>query len=107
MLDMVSYRLLKENTVNQDDIILNCGMSFLGAIRGANVLRAINISSTRTLGLRLYAVGNGGEREYWFEDREEVLCLRRFFNRTLNLNKSRYLEQAVSYATAVFLEEEE
>ena len=107
MLDMVSYRLLRENTVNQDDIILNCGMSFLGTVRGANVLRAINISSTRTLGLRLHAVGNGGEREYWFEDREEVLCLRRFFNRTLNLNKSRYLEQAVSYATAVFLEEEE
>lgn len=107
MLDMVSQRLLRENTVNQDDIILNCGMGFLGPRNGANMLRAVNISSTRTFGLRLSAVGNREEREYWFENRDEVLCLRRFFNRPLNLNKSRYLSQAVSYATIVYLEEEE
>ena len=107
MLDMVSYRLLKENTVAQDDIILNCGMGFLGPRHAANLLRAVNISSSRTLGLHLSATGHAGEREYCFENREEVLCLRRFFNRPLNMNKSRYLEQAVSYATAVFLEEEE
>lgn len=107
MLDMVSYRLLRENTVNQDYIILNCGMGFLGPRNGANVLRAVNISSTRILGLRLHGSGHGGEREYWFENREEVMCLRRFFNRALNINKSRYLSQAVSYATVVYLEEEE
>jgi hypothetical protein len=105
MLDIVSSTLLKRRTVSQELIVRYSGMRFLGSTEASDILRAIKISAQRTFGLEFFARGNGGEREYWLESRDTVLCIRRFLNRRIISAKLWYVTRCLDEALAENLEE--
>ena len=95
MLDMTSYHLVEggETSVQQGDIIESCGLRH-GAERGVrehDLVRALHISSARTLNIRFIGEGNGNSRSYRYEHPAEARCVRRFMDLATSVQKSDYL----------------
>lgn len=105
MLDIVSLTLLRRRAVPQRLIIRYSGMNFSGPTDASDTLRAVKVSAQRTFGLEFFARGHGDEREYWLEDRDTLLCIRRFMNRKSVSAKLLYLNGCLGEALGAADEE--